>query len=168
MIFIPKHRNTIELDGSLSIITTNAGIVTNELYIPNRVVNVGKDYIASRMINNTAAIMQYMALGIDDSSSTDVTLNALQSELTLGGYARRQATITQEGSLPVAGGGTAQNQVQYVSVFEAGNPGSDAPLVEAGIFDATTGGNMLCRTTFPIVTKQDGDTITITWTITIN
>lgn len=159
MIFTKK--SGVELDGSLSIVTRNAqGEVTNEIYVPNLVVAVGKEYIASRMINNTSAVMQYMALGTDDSLSTDDTVTALQAEVALSGYSRVQAAVNQVG--------TANNQVEYVATFQPGNPGSDAPLVEAGIFDATTSGNMLCRTTFPIVTKQAGDTITITWTITIN
>lgn len=168
MILIPKYNNTVELDGSLSIVKTNDGIIKQEMYVPNLVVSVGKDYIASRMIDNAAPIMQYMALGISSALSTDVTLTALQSEVTLGGYSRSLATLTQQGNLPLAGGGTAENQVQYVATFAPGNPSSDAALVEAGIFDAATAGNMLCRTTFPVVTKQAGDTITITWTITIN
>jgi len=31
-----------------------------------------------------------------------------------------------------------------------------------------TGGKMLCRTVFGVVTKTTSDTITITWTITVS
>jgi len=158
MIF---KKSGVELDGSLSVVTRDAsGKVTNEIYVPNLVVVVGKQYIASRMIDNSAAVMEFMALGTDDSLSSDDTVTALQAEVALSGYSRVQASVNQVG--------TDSNQVEYVATFAPGNPGSDAALVEAGIFDATTSGNMLCRTTFPIVTKQAGDTITITWTITIN
>jgi hypothetical protein len=41
-------------------------------------------------------------------------------------------------------------------------------ISEAGIFNASSGGTMLCRTVFPVVNKQASDTIAITWTITIS
>ena len=40
-------------------------------------------------------------------------------------------------------------------------------LTEAGIFNAASGGTMLCRTVFAVVNKQADDTMTVTWTVTI-
>jgi hypothetical protein len=70
---------------------------------------------------------------------------------------------------------TNANTVTYQSTFA---PGAAGAIVEAGIFNESTltgtsnsdslvGGSMLCRTTFPVVFKGVDDTMTITWTVTI-
>ena len=60
---------------------------------------------------------------------------------------------------------TANNQITYVANFAAG-VGTGA-VKESGIFNGSTGGTMLCRTTFPVVNKQAGDSMTVTWTVTV-
>lgn len=170
MIFVPKYQQSdamVEVDGSLSIVKTNSGIVTQELYIPNTVVALGKNYIAKRMYQDsgTTSIMKYMGLGL--SSAADV--DSLANELPDGVNYSRVDMTGAGGSISVTG---TSNQIVYVATFGTDNPNTDAAgyeLVEAGIFDSATraSGVMLCRTTFPIVTKVQGDTITITWTITI-
>jgi hypothetical protein len=54
----------------------------------------------------------------------------------------------------------------YVASFPAGT-GTGA-IVEAGLFNASSGGDMLCRTTFAVVNKGANDSITITWTVTVS
>jgi hypothetical protein len=56
--------------------------------------------------------------------------------------------------------------VTYVATFPAGT-GTGA-VTEAGIFNASSSGTMLCRTVFPVVNKQSGDSMTITWTVTVS
>jgi hypothetical protein len=58
------------------------------------------------------------------------------------------------------------NQIAYVATFGVG-VGTGA-LTEAGIFNASTSGTMLCRTVFAVINKGANDTMTITWTITIS
>jgi hypothetical protein len=58
------------------------------------------------------------------------------------------------------------NTIQYIASFEAGD-GTGA-VTEAGIFNAATGGSMLCRTVFSVVNKAADDTMSVTWTITIS
>ena len=58
------------------------------------------------------------------------------------------------------------NSTAYVATFGAG-VGTGA-LTEAGIFNASTSGTMLCRTLFAVINKGAADTMTITWTITIS
>lgn len=168
MILIPKYNNIVECDGSLSIVKSNGGSIVEEIYVPNLVTNIGKEYIAGRMIANTRPIMNYMALGTSNTNSTSLTVTALGAEITAAGYQRQLATLTQVGG--VGGAADPRDAIQYVATFGENIPSSSATLYEAGIFDTATSlqGNMLCRTTFPIVTKEAGDTITITWTITIN
>ncbi len=56
--------------------------------------------------------------------------------------------------------------VTYVCAFSAGE-GTGA-LTEAGIFNASSSGTMLCRTEFNVVNKGASDSMTITWTVTVS
>ena len=53
----------------------------------------------------------------------------------------------------------------YIATFPAGT-GTGA-LTEAAILNASSTGNMLCRTTFSTVNKASGDTVVITWNVTV-
>lgn len=168
MILIPKYNNVIQLDGSLSIVKMNdEGKVTQEIYVPNTVVALGKNYIAKRMHldSGTVAIMRHMGIGTADTADVD----SLAAEVALTGYSRVNMTPAGATGDRITTTATG-NTIEYVATFGTTNPNTDAngvALKEAGIFDAASAGVMLCRTTFPVVTKVQGDTITITWTITI-
>lgn len=165
MILVPKYKNLVQIGGSLSIIVTDTTTNTlkQELYVPNLVVTTGKEFIASRMVATSYSPMSHMAIGT--GSTTEVVGDtALETELTAGGgytgYSRAALSIATASS----------NVVTYSANFPANNPSAPsggAPLREAGIFNASTAGTMLCRTTFPLVTKLPADALTITWTITI-
>jgi hypothetical protein len=58
------------------------------------------------------------------------------------------------------------NQIVFVASFEA-NDGTGT-IEEAGVFNAATGGTMLCRVLTGTITKSASDTLTITWTITLS
>lgn len=166
MILIPKYKNVIEVGGSLSIIVTDGTTnqIKQELYVPNLVVTTGKNFIASRMVGTTANIMSHMAIGTDATAEV-IGNTTLGAELTVAGgftgYARAALTTAT----------ASNNVVTYSANFPANNPSAPsggAVLREAGIFNASTAGTMLCRTTYPIVTKLPADALTITWTITIS
>lgn len=165
MIFVPKFKHLVELGGSLSLVLTDSltGKVKQELYVPNLVVTAGKTFIASRMVGTSANIMSHMAIGT--SATTEVAGDeTLGAELTVGGG----YTGYTRASLTTASAST--NVVTYSATFAANNPSAPAGgavLREAGIFNASSAGTMLCRTTYPIVTKLPADALTITWTITI-
>jgi hypothetical protein len=165
MILVPKFKNMIEVQGALSIVVTDSvtNTVKQELLIPNLVVTTGKTFIASRMVGTTAPIMSHMGIGTNSAAEVggDTSLGA---ELTVAGgftgYARAALSIAT----------ASANVVTYSASFAANNPSAPAGgavLREAGIFNAATAGTMLCRTTFPIVTKLPADALTITWTITV-
>jgi hypothetical protein len=165
MILIPKYKNLVEVGGSLSIVLTDSANsqIKQEIYVPNLVVTTGKEFIASRMVATTFSPMSHMAIGTG-STTEDIGDTALETELTGGGgytgYSRAALSIASATS----------NVVTYSANFPANNPSAPiggAPLREAGIFNASTAGTMLCRTTFPLVTKLPADALTITWTITI-
>jgi len=94
--------------------------------------------------------MSYMAIGTGTSSPAD-------GDTTLG---------TQTGRVALSGALQENNSITYTATFPAGT-GTGA-ITEAGILNALSGGTMLCRTVFPVVNKQAGDTIAVTWKVTVN
>lgn len=143
----------LKATGRLTVQRINsAGDVVETLDIPNLVVSVGKTYIASRMTGASASVMSHMAIGSDQTA-------AVVGNTTLG---------TELGRVSLTSSTPSSNSVTYVATFPAGTGTGD--VKEAGIFNASGSGQgtMLCRTTFPIVTKQAGDSIAITWVVTVN
>lgn len=61
---------------------------------------------------------------------------------------------------------TNTNVVTYSGTFPAGT-GTGA-LTELGLFNASSGGTLVSRVTFPVVNKGANDTLTVTWTHTQN
>jgi len=138
--------------GALKITVTGAdGAVKQEQEVKNLVVTTGLDYIASRMKDATATAMSHMAIGTSSSSPA-------AGNTTLGTEAARVALATTT----VTG-----NAIAYVATFPAGTPATLTAITEAGIFNASSAGTMLCRTVFAVVNKDVGDTMSITWTVTM-
>ena len=136
--------------GSLEVkLLDKSGTLKDIRNVNNLVVAVGKDVIASRLVGNAIAVPSYMAVG---SSATA----AAASQTALGGELGR---VTLDSTT------RSSNTIAYAATFGAGI-GTGA-LTEAGIFNAVSSGNMLCRTTFSTVTKASGDTVVITWNLTI-
>jgi hypothetical protein len=141
---------SVRVLGNLEVkLLDESGTLKDIRNVNNLVVAVGKDVIASRLAGNTIAIPSYMAVG---SSST----TAATSQTALGSELGR--TILDSTT-------RTSNTIAYAATFGAG-VGTGA-LTEAGIFNAVTSGNMLCRTVFSTVTKAAGDTVVITWNVTI-
>lgn len=150
-----EQENSLKMTGNVLIQRINSiGEVVESREIKNLVVSAGKTFIASRMVGTTANVMSHMALGTGTTAAAAGD-PGLQTELA--------------GSRSGATGfsGTASgNQVTYTATFPPG-VGTGA-VTEAGIFNASSAGTMLCRTTFSVVNKAAGDSIAVTWIVTVN
>jgi hypothetical protein len=143
---------TITVSGRLQMVLTGPdGTVKEDKTINNLVVTTGKNFIASRMINDqaTTAIMSHMALGSDNTAAI-VGQTALTTEL---------------GARVALADAVSGAEVTYTATFGAGV--STGAIVEAGIFNASSSGTMACRTVFSVVNKGSDDTLAITWNVTI-
>ena len=137
--------------GKLTIeIKNDKGTVIETREVKNLVVDAGLDYIASRMKDTSATAMSHMAIGTGSTA-------AAAANTTLGSEADRNALTSTT---------VTDNAVAYVASFAAGE-GTGA-ITEAGIFNASSGGTLLCRTVFSVVNKGASDSMTITWTVTIS
>jgi hypothetical protein len=142
--------DTIKVTGELKITVTKPDGNTHETVVPNIVVTDGKEYIASRMKDATATAMSHMAIGTGSTA-------AAAGDSTLG---------TEAGRVSLTSTTVTSNAVAYVATFGAGT-GTGA-ITEAGIFNASSSGDMLCRTVFSVINKGAADTLGITWTVTVN
>ena len=137
--------------GKLTIeIKNDKGTVIETREVKNLVVDAGLDYIASRMKDTSATAMSHMAIGTGSTA-------AAAADTTLGTEADRNALTSTT---------VTDNAVAYVASFAAGE-GTGA-ITEAGIFNASSSGTLLCRTVFSVVNKGASDSMTITWTVTIS
>lgn len=181
MILVPQFQNIVETTGTLAIVLTDAeGKVKDNRFYSNIVTTLGKAWLAARMKDTATghtipAQMSHMALGGNATVGAAVsktTPAASDTALTTGGSPAlselaRIALTTAGGSFPqgYTGGLPNTSVITYAATFAAGT-GTGA-LVEAGIFNASSAGTMLCKTSFDVVNKQVNDTIAITWTINI-
>jgi hypothetical protein len=141
---------SVSIRGNLEVILFDEkGIQKDYRKIDNLVVAVGKEVIAARLVGNTIAIPSHMAVGSDATA-------AATGQTALGGELGR---VVLDSTARVS------NVLTYVATFPAGT-GTGA-LTEAAILNAASTGNMLCRTTFSTVNKAAGDTIVITWNVTV-
>ena len=141
----------LKLSGQIAIVLKDKdGNVKEERTEKNLVVTTGLNYIASRMKDASATAMTHMALG---SGTTTAAAGQTDIVTLLGAREALDSTTV------------TANAVAYVSSFEAGE--ATGAVTEAGIFNASTSGTMLCRVVFSVVNKAADDTMTVTWTITL-
>lgn len=143
----------LKLRGELDIVLFDKnGAVKQSQTVENLVVNTGLAFIISRMVGTTKNVMSHMALGAG-------TTAAAAGDTALGSQLGSRVALD---STTISG--SNNEKVVYVTTFGTG-AGTGA-VTEAGIFNAATSGDMLCRTVFPVVNKAADDTMVITWTIT--
>jgi hypothetical protein len=130
------------------------GKIKDEKTIKNLVVNTGLGYIVSRMTGVAQNVMSHMALGTSDTA-------AAAANVALGTEVSPRNTID---SAVISG---SNNEiVTYTASFAVGE--ATGAITEAGLFNAASDGTMLCRTTFPVVNKQAGDSLSVSWAITLS
>lgn len=147
-----KVKNTLKATGKVHLVLTDGfGNVKQDLWVNNLVVDTGLAHIAQRMIGTGSTLMSHMSIGTGTTAPTgsDTTL---ESEIS----GSRQTLFSYTATGPV---------VTSVGTFAAG-VGTGA-VTEAGIFNDSSAGDMLARVTFPVVNKQSGDVLSISWAITL-
>lgn len=140
----------LKVTGDVVVEITGAdGQVKDRREIKNLVVSTGKTYIAGRIVGTPTA-MSHMSVGSNSTAAAtgDTALGAELGRVALGSSASSGAVVTYTASFP-AGTGTGA-------------------VVEAGIFNASSAGTMLCRTVFAVVNKGADDAMSITWAITVS
>lgn len=143
-------KDNMKAKGRLSIIVKDAdGNVKDTREVDNLVVDTGLDFIASRMGGVSDGVMSHMAIGTGTTAaaSTDTDVETVVGSRV----ALTSATVTD-------------NTIVYVGDFSS----TSGAITEAGVFNASTAGTMLCRTVFSAINLTTADSLTITWTVTIS
>lgn len=141
----------LKASGSLRVVLTGPdGVVKDDRNFHNLVVTAGRDFVASRLVGTASTVMSHMAVG-SNSTAPALIDTALGAEL---------------GRVALSSSVAVTNVVTYTATFPTGT-GTGA-ITEAGIFNAASGGTMLCRTVFAVVNKAANDTLSVTWTVTIS
>jgi hypothetical protein len=147
--------DSLKAKGIVEVLLLDAdGNIKEHRQFSNKVVNSGLAYIASRMKDATATTMSHMAVGSGSATeaAADTALGTQLARVSLDSTSLVTTTATNDA-------------VQYVATFAAGT-GTGA-ITEAGIFNASSAGTMLCRTVFSVINKGALDTLVITWKVTV-
>lgn len=150
-----QTNENLKMVGQVNLVLTGKdGAVKEEREVKNLVVNSGLAFIISRMAGTSKGVMSHMALG---SGTTAAAAGQTDLISILGAREIIDSTTIA---------GTNNEKIVYVSSFEA-TKGTGA-VTEAGIFNASSAGDMLCRVVFPVINKQADDTLAISWTLTLS
>jgi hypothetical protein len=147
--------DSLKTKGLVEVLLLDAdGNIKERREFANLVVNSGLAYIASRMKDATATTMSHMAVGSGSvaAAAADTALGTQLARVALDSTSLVTTTATNDA-------------VQYVATFAAGT-GTGA-ITEAGIFNASSAGTLLCRTVFSVINKGALDTLVITWKVTV-
>lgn len=126
------------------------GEIKAEETIHNLIVTVGKNAIAEQLLAAPSiAKPTHMAVGTGTTAAAAGD-TALQTELD------RNALTSKSRS---------GNVVTLVGDWAAGD--ATGAITEAGLLNAGSGGDLYARAVFSVINKGAGDTLSITWTITV-
>jgi hypothetical protein len=141
---------SLPLKGELTLtLLDGEGKVKDFRDIKNLIVQVGKNFLASAIINSSTSPFTYMAIGTSGTA-------AATSDTALGAETARQVFTSSS---------VSTNVVTLSTTYAAGT--GTGTLQEAGIFNASSSGTMLSHVVFSSISKAAADSLVITWTITV-
>lgn len=141
-------------DGTHLVVSSTTGMASGD------VLNQGANTTTITSVTDSTHLVVGSTAGFTAASATfehlpNSTDTALQSELSGGGYSRQQGTLS-----------SSSNVWQNVVTFGAGN-GTGA-VAEAGLFSVSSSGTMFARNVFGVVTKGAGNSLIVTWQVTVS
>ncbi len=118
--------------------------------VKNLTVNGGFSAVCDAMGKGGVSPFEYCAIGTGTGapSPSDTSLGS-ETARVQGGYTKVSNTVWKNDATFGAGVGTGA-------------------ITESGLFNAASGGTMLCRQTFPVINKGSSDTLTVTWQYTLS
>lgn len=127
---------------------------------PNALTNTGFTEVAGLFCSDQSGsytAFDYIAVGTGTTAAT-ATNTQLGTEETQNGLTRAASTGT------LVQVNVANDTAQLVKSFTVtGN----VAVTESGVFNASSAGTMLCRQTFSAINVANGDTLQITWKVTV-
>lgn len=137
------------------------GNLIESVETPNTVTNTGFTEVAGLFCSDQAGshtAFDYIGVGTGTTAAT-YTQTQLVTEITNSGLARAASTGT------LVTENVANDTAQFVHQFTV----TDTQAVtESAVFNAASNGTMLCRQTFSAINVASGDTLQITWKVTVS
>lgn len=136
------------------------GKLIESVVTPNALTNTGFTEVAGLFCSDQSGsytAFDYIAVGTGTTTAT-ATDTELVTEETENGLTRAAGTGT------LVQVNVSEDTCQILKAFSVS--GSVA-VTESGVFNAGAAGTMLCRQTFSEINVANGDTLTITWKVTV-
>jgi hypothetical protein len=145
-----KLEDRAALYGALRIDHLRDGHVINTIETPNYIVDAGLQEVAA-LISTSGTGTKFSAIAIGTNSAATAT---------------DQTALSGESHRAVFADAIALQTATFTATY---NFTGSFTVQEAGIFNhTTTGGDMLSRRVFGAVNVASGDSLVITWSITVN
>jgi hypothetical protein len=150
------------INGSMaSIVSPFLGKWTFKKEVRNLITTAGKGGISSR-INGAGAAAVFDKIGWGTGTTSPAAGDtALQTEVNASGGASTTHVIASPTTSQVTTS-TTNDTSQWVGTATASGT---IAITESGVFNASTGGTMLCRQTFTAINVVSGDSIQFTWKV---
>lgn len=126
----------------------------------NLLTDAGRDKAHAQLYTNTSAGARgagFIAVTTDSGSPADGD-TTLASEINTGGLARADASTKTHSA------GTNSTTISHTFTASA----THTAVQKAALFDAASSGTMYHENTFTSTTLISGDTLTVTWTLTVD
>lgn len=143
------------------------GTILKEFIGEDLITNAGMAAVADLILTDQTNVSDYNYIAIGSGSTGAAAGDtALESELTRGNATGTRITTTE-----------TNDTAQLVYTFSSGNPAGlngtstgSQPIVESGVLNQATAGELLCRQTFEElnIDWDGGDSLQITWRIQIS
>jgi hypothetical protein len=133
------------------------GKLKKRIVLKNLITNVGYAQVAGLINGVVTTPFKYVAVGAGSSTSPGTCTDPSATDTALGYEVARVLATTGRTTTSVP-----NDTATWSATF---NFTASYPLCEAGIFDTSTGGNMLSRVTYAVVNVASGDTMVINWKI---
>lgn len=150
----------IRLVGEVEILLYDRfGKLKRRLVLKNLITNVGYAQVAGLINGVVTTPFKYVAVGDGSSTSPGSCTAPSATDTALGREVAR---------VPATTGRTTTSVTNDTATWSATfNFTASYSLCEAGIFDASSGGNMLSRVTYAVVNVASGDSLVINWKVQV-
>lgn len=153
---------TQDMQGRVRLVAQRRdGVLLFDRWHRNRIVRAGRELVAQRfagVAGTPPAVVSHMAVGTGAAPAAD-------EDTALVAERARNPVLQPVAYAAVVEAGVQRIKVTLQTVFDFGEANGAAPLREAGIFTAASGGTLYNRVVFDPVTKADTFKLTLIWDI---
>jgi len=128
------------------------GVLFDTRYVHNMIMDAGEDEVAKLIGGITASAFTYVAMGTDNTAPADSQTALIAEISTNGGSRAADSSPTSSGNVLT---------INYLFTITGA-----LAIVEAGLLNESSGGDMLARQIFDVINLTADDTIEIIWEIT--